>query len=142
MLVAVEVGRRADDAEVDVAVVVEDGAAARAAPDKLDGTIRVCELGELGEVCFDPWVLVAPEHDARRVDIQEKDCRVGRRRLQQVVLDREVEERVGRVREVDLDLVTWMRSCNCRETPGTATGLFDEEMCALRGPAGKHGVGA
>ena len=68
MLVPGKDGRRADDAEVDIAEIVEDGAATRASSNDIYGR------GWLDRTCLEPWVLVAANHDTRPIDVEEKDC--------------------------------------------------------------------
>lgn len=101
--VAVKDARGADDAVVDVAAVVEDGAAAGAAADEADLLLVGQPAPHEAEVRLDPGVLVPAEDDARVVDVQEQDGGVGVRVLQQKVLGREVQVRVVDVRRVDLD---------------------------------------
>ena len=105
--VAVEDGRRADDAEVDVALIVEDRAATRAAPDEPHSLVMAAAagVGQAREVGLQPGVLVAAEDDAGGVAVQQQHDGVRRRGLQQVVLDGEVDEGVARAEDVDLRLV-------------------------------------
>lgn len=120
VLVAVEALRRADDAEVDVAGIVEDGAASGSAAHQLDGGIGPAgagrllrDLGEAVQVDLEPGILVAAKDDARGVDVESEDGGVGRRDLQEAVLDGEVEEGVVGVGCVDLDFVGGVRGWGC-----------------------------
>lgn len=123
VLVAVKGRRRADDAKVDVALVVKDGAAAGATPHELDR--RGCRGGEAREVGLDPRVLVAPKDDAGRVGVEHEYGGVGGRVLQEVMLDGEVEQRIAGAGEVDLRLVG-----------GIDGGVGREEVVVSRQAAG------
>lgn len=105
MLVAIKDLGRADDAKVDIALVVKDGAAAGAPPDELHWGVCVASRGECREVCLDPRVLVAAKDDAGCVGVEEENGGVGGRGLQQMVFDGEVEEGVAGAGEVDLNFV-------------------------------------
>lgn len=120
VLVAVEALRRADDAEVDVAGIVEDGAASGSAAHQLDGRIGPAGAGRLlrnvreaVQVDLEPGVLVAAKDDARGVDVESEDGGVGRRDLQEAVLDGEVDEGVVGAGRVDLDSVGGVRGWGC-----------------------------
>lgn len=78
---------------------MEHGPAAAAAPDKVD--VRRGRVQER-KIDFDPWVLVPPYDDAGAISVQEEDGGFLGRGLEEMVLDREVEE--GRVRGRDVDL--------------------------------------
>lgn len=112
MLVAVEPLRRADDAEVDIAGIVKDGASSGSAAHQLDGGVGPADTGRLlGNLCeaaqvyLEPGVLVAAKDDAGGVDVEREDGGVGGRDLEEAVLDGEVEEGVVGLGGVDLDLV-------------------------------------
>lgn len=120
VLVAVEPLRRANDAEVDVARIVKDGASSGPPAHQLDGGVTPADTGRLLgnlrkalQVDLQPGILVAAEDDAGRVDVEREDGGVRRRDLEESVLDGEVEEGVGRLGEVDLDFVGGMGSWGC-----------------------------
>lgn len=119
VLVAVEDGRRADDAVVRVSLVVEDGSAAAPATDEIHALRMADWVLEQREVDFHPRVLVAPDHDAGSVRVQEEDGRVGRALLQEVVLDGEVKVGVVAARDVDLGLARG-GGCDLGEVGGEA----------------------
>lgn len=48
------------------------------------------------EVCLDPGILIPANNNAGPVDISEEDMGVWIRGSQEVVLDREIEERISR----------------------------------------------
>ena len=102
--VAVEGRRRRDDAVVRVALVVEDGAAARAAADEVDARLWAGggRVAQEGEGRLDPGVLVAPDDDAGAVGVEEEDGGGGGGVGEEVVLDGEVEVGVGAAGDVDL----------------------------------------
>ena len=105
MSVPVEHGGRADDGPVDVAGVVEDGAAAGATADEGDflGRRWGQALGEERVVDFEPGVLVAAEDDAGGVGVEEEDGGGRGGGLEEGVLEGEVEEGVGGGGAVDLE---------------------------------------
>ena len=115
MFVAGEVSARTGDAPIDVALVVEDSAAAGAPSHKVDvangrrfGVAEAPALArrdlEDAQIDLQPRVLVAPDDDARPVRVEEEHNRVGRRVSQNVVLDAEIHEGVGAARNVALEL--------------------------------------
>lgn len=79
---------------------MEHGPAAATAADKADN--RCVGRVQEGKVDFDPGVLVTSDDNAGAVCVQEEHDRLFGGGLEEVVLDREVEE--GRVRGGDVDL--------------------------------------
>jgi hypothetical protein len=58
---------------------------------------------------LEPWILVAAKDDARGIDIESENGRVGRGDLEEAVFDGEVEEGVVGFGDVDLNFVGRMR---------------------------------
>lgn len=136
MAVAVEDGRRADNAEVDVAAVVEDGAAAAPAAHKGNvaagggaghGVVDGGEVVEEAEVDLEPGVLVAADDYAWVVGVEEEDAGVWVRVLQQEVLCREIEVGVVAARRVDLDAACGV--CGLRVPGGGGEGPAIRRGC-------------
>lgn len=120
MLVPGEVVARARNAPIEVARIVEDSAASRAAAHEVYGAV----LGGVEDAQVDlcPRVLVAANDDARPVHVEKEHSALWRRLPQYVVLNREVQVRVVAGRDVALQPVLRVRQrvCKGRKAPGAA----------------------
>lgn len=81
--VAVEGGCRDRDRVVDVAQVMEDGAASATASEELDRGASE----QNGVVGFEPWVLVAAENQGGSVGVEEEGVGFGGEGGEEVVLE-------------------------------------------------------
>lgn len=116
LFVARKVGARARHAPIQVAVVMEDGAAPGAPSHEVHvaNVRRFCVEGhsaaagccaEHAQIHLGPGILVPADDDARAVRVEKKHRRVGRRFPQDVVLDGQIQIRVFTARDVALHLV-------------------------------------
>src|SRR5579862_6716147 len=122
MLVPVEIRHRGDDAVIDISAVMEDSTAATSATDQQwglfperwwDRTVWASALVEQPKISFHPRVLVTTKDNAGAVGVEEKDCAVWGRSLEEKVLDAKVQ--VGGAVAGDVDLVDgcWIRYQGC-----------------------------
>jgi len=120
MLVPREVAARARDTPIEVALVVEDGAASGATAHQVDSAnawrFRLHVLGGVVARCVQnaqidlrPRVLVAANDYTWPVHVHEQDCAVWRRLPQYVILNGKVQVRVVAGGDVALQLVLRVR---------------------------------
>jgi hypothetical protein len=143
VLVSCEVAARTGYTPVEIASIVKNSAASRTAANNVYATdawrLHVLQLPgarcriEYAQVDLSPRILIASNDNTWPVHVEKEHCAVGRRFAQDMVLDAEVEVRVGAARDVALQFIRRVGEplCERRETPPSCKDLGARKVARM-----------